>query len=79
MESCVFGVNVIESVLDAKNYSRSLKGMELLKEALCRLQWKEFFEQGGNAAQYSEHLENLVAFKAAIVSKSFESVDILER
>ncbi|KAK7047508.1 hypothetical protein SK128_019871 [Halocaridina rubra] len=38
------------------------------------------FEQGGNAAQYSEHLENMVAFKAAIAKKSFdESVDILER
>jgi hypothetical protein len=79
VESCVFGVNVVDSVLETRYYSRSLKGMQLLKEALCRLEWKEFFEQEGNATKYSEHLENVVAFKAAVANKSFdESVSILE-
>ncbi|KAK7067166.1 hypothetical protein SK128_022373, partial [Halocaridina rubra] len=50
VESCVFGVYVFDFVLDTKNYSRSLKGMQLLKEVLCQLQWKEFFEQRENAA-----------------------------
>ena len=48
VERCVFGVNVVDSVLEAKNYSRFLKGMQLLKEALCLLEWKVLFEQEGN-------------------------------
>ena len=80
VESCVFSVNVVHSVLNVKNYSRSLKGIQLLKEALYRLQWKEFFEHGGNEAQYKDYLRTVVSFKAAIVSKSFdESVDILKK
>ena len=79
VESCVFGVHVVDSVLEARNYSRPLKGMQFLKEALCWLEWKEFFEQEGNAIKYSEHLKHVVAFKAAVANKSFdESVIILE-
>jgi len=37
IESHVFGVNVVHSVLSGKNYVRSLKGLQLLKEALARL------------------------------------------
>ena len=32
VESCVFGVSVVDSALEARNYSRSLKGMQLLNE-----------------------------------------------
>lgn len=37
VESTVFGVNVVETVLNGKHYTRSLKGMQLLKEAMLRL------------------------------------------
>ena len=36
--------------------------MQLLKEALYRLEWKEFIEQEGIAIKYSVHLEDVVAF-----------------
>ena len=39
VESCVFGVHVVDSVLEARNYSRSLKGMQFLNEAFCQLEW----------------------------------------
>ena len=39
-----FGVNVVDSVLGGKNYGRSLKGLQLLKEALLQLQWEAFFK-----------------------------------
>ena len=53
--------------------------MQLLKEALCRLKWMEFFEQEGIATKYSVHLENVEAFKADVANTSFgESVIILE-
>ena len=32
IQSAVFGVNVTDSVLSGKNYVRSLKGLQLLKE-----------------------------------------------
>ena len=53
--------------------------MQFLKEALCLLEWKEFFQQEGNATKYSEHLENVVEFKPVVSNKSFnESMSILE-
>jgi len=42
VESGVFGANVVQSVITGKNYTRSLKGMQLLKEAMLRLEWAEF-------------------------------------
>ena len=39
VESCVFGVSVVDSVLEARNYSRSLKGMQLLNEERDVAQW----------------------------------------
>ena len=38
----VFGVNVVESVLNGRHYVRSLKGKLLLREII--LQWCEFFK-----------------------------------
>ena len=53
--------------------------MQFLKKALCQLEWKEFFEQEGNATKYSDHLENVVALKPVVSNKLFdESVSILE-
>ena len=53
--------------------------MQLLKEAVCRLEWMELFEQEGIATKYSVHLENVKAFKAAVANKYFdENVFIME-
>ena len=65
VESSVFGLNVVESVLSGKNYTRSLKGMQLLKEALKRLQWAEFFKQY-NVEKYEEQINLLIQLKAKV-------------
>lgn len=44
-ESSVFGPKVVDSVMTAKCYARSMKGIQLLKEALSRLQWAEFLRK----------------------------------
>ncbi|KAJ8050924.1 hypothetical protein HOLleu_04307 [Holothuria leucospilota] len=62
-ESATFGVNVVDSVLGSKNYSRSLKGFQLLKEALLRLQWEAFFKEGDNVQVHKEQLDMLVDLK----------------
>ena len=69
IESSVFGVNVIESVFRGSNYNRSFKGMQLLKEALCRLQWKEFFESDEKLERYRIHLELIEELKDKITNK----------
>ena len=79
VESGVFGVNIVDSVVDAKKYYRALKGVQLFKEALCRLEWKEFFKHDDNATKYKEHLEHLIDFKTAVVNRlQDESVGALE-
>ena len=45
VESAIFGINVVESVLSGKNYVRSVKGMQLLAEATSRLQQAAFILQ----------------------------------
>ena len=55
-ESLVFGINVVESVLNGRCYVRSLKGMLLLGENM--LQWCEFFKIYGTQ-QYADELEIL--------------------
>ena len=55
-ESLVFGINVVESVLNGRCYVRSPKGMLLLGENM--LQWCEFFKIYGTQ-QYADELEIL--------------------
>ena len=47
VESAIFGINVVESVLSGKNYVRSVKGMQLLAEVMSRLQWAAFVQKFG--------------------------------
>ena len=46
-ETKVFGKNEVKTVLDGSHYSRALKGLLMLSEAIERLQWSEFFKQKG--------------------------------
>ena len=52
VESATFGVNVVDNVLCGKNYNRSFTGLQLLKEALLRLQWDAFFKDSDNLQLY---------------------------
>ena len=76
LESGTFGVHVVDSVLGGINYSRSLKGLQLLKEVLLRLQWEAFFKEGDNVQVHKEHLDVLVDLKGKIASASSESFAI---
>lgn len=69
-ESSVFGPNVVESVLNGKNYVRSLKGLQLLKEAFSRLQWAEFLRQNGKMQKYKSQLDILVEMRTKVAEKS---------
>ena len=73
IESGTFGVNVVESVLSGKHYTRSLKGLQLLKEALMRLQWAEFFKNQSDICNYKPLFENLEKMKQNIAKKSKEN------
>ena len=73
VESEIFGVNVVDSVLSGKNYSRSLTGLQLLKEALLRLQWEAFFQESDNIQVHKKQLEMLVDLKEKVSSASNES------
>ena len=73
IESGVFGVNVVESVLNGSNYVRSLKGLQLLKETLSRLQWVEFFKTDNNKDKNSDQLETVKRLREAISEKSKEA------
>ena len=44
VDSAIFGINVVDSVLSGKNYVRSVKGMQLLAEVMSRLQWAAFVQ-----------------------------------
>ncbi|KAG1696934.1 Alpha-N-acetylgalactosaminidase [Nymphon striatum] len=65
VESSVFGVNVVEAVLSRKHYVRSIKGMQLLKEALLRLQLEAFFKQC-DLTKYADELK----MKAKVADKN---------
>ena len=69
IESGIFGVNVIDSVLSGKNYVRSLKGLQLLKESFTRLQWVSFFQESDNIQKYREQLNNVAHLRSKISQK----------
>ena len=70
IESGTFGVNVVESVMNGRHYNRSLKGLQLLKEAMSRLQWAEFFKKESNVVKHKptmlivEKMRNSIRKKA---------------
>ena len=69
IESGTFGVNVVESVLNGRHYTRSFKGLALLKEALSRLQWAEFFKEESNANKHRRTLDIVEQLKASVSKK----------
>ena len=69
IESAIFGVNVIDSVLGGKNYVRSLKGLQLLKESFARLQWVAFFQEEDNIEKYKKQLKNIAHLRCKISQK----------
>ena len=75
VESEIFGTNVVESVMNGKNYSRSLKGMQLLKEALVRLQFETFFVQEGHIHMYREQLDALSNLKSKFADSSCKNIE----
>ena len=54
-ESDNLDVSVVESVLNGRNYSMSDR-LQLLKEALSRLQWDEFFPKDSKMDKYRDQL-----------------------
>lgn len=54
IESGIFGINVVESVLNGTNYARSLKGICLLAEAMERLQLTEYLNENGTDRYQNE-------------------------
>ena len=66
----VFGLGVVESVLNGHDYERSIDGITLLSECVSRLQWVEFFET--NTVKYSHELNTMAALKFAVSEKNRE-------
>jgi len=76
VESGVFGANVVQSVITGKNYIRSLKGMQLLKEAMLRLEWAEFFKHENCLRNHKEELDILVQLKRKVANVAADSVNV---
>ena len=66
----VFGLDVVKSVITAKDYERSIDGIRSLGECISRLQWVAFFDN--NVSKYSDDLKLLLALKNAISKKQNE-------
>lgn len=49
VEAGIFGVNVVDQVLQGSNYARSIKGFFLIAEVLERLQLQQFFDKHNDA------------------------------
>ena len=63
-----------------KNYLRSLKGLQLLKEAFARLEFEAFFKNADHVTRYTELLDHLVQFRAKVAEKDrVESVSLLQQ
>ena len=67
----VFGVNVIDAVLNGTNYARSLKGYLILANAIEKLKW-EAFSKHIDLHEFSEFSKALKAFQVALASKNPE-------
>ena len=70
----------MDSVLTGKNYVRSLKGLQLLKETFARLEFEAVFKNADHVTRYKELLDNLVQFRAKVAEKDrVESVSLLQQ
>ena len=68
-ECSIFGINIVESVLNGSNYVRSLKGMFLLSESMDRLRWEAFF-RSTEIQNYHPALAILSNLKSALGLKN---------
>ena len=64
----VFGVNVIDAVLNGTNYARSLKDYLILANAIEKLKW-EAFSKHVDLHEFSEFSKALKTFHIALASK----------
>ncbi|KAJ8669425.1 hypothetical protein QAD02_000684 [Eretmocerus hayati] len=64
VETESFGVNVVEQVLAGSNYARSMKGFDILAEALQRLQIEAFLKECG-PNKYGDELSTIKALQEA--------------
>ena len=67
----VFGVNVIDAVLNGTNYAGSLEGYLILANAIEKLKWEAFLKHI-DLHEFSEFLKALKAFQIALASKNPE-------
>ena len=67
----VFGVNVIDEVLNETNYARSPIGYLILADAIEKLKW-EAFSKHTNLHEFSKFSKALKAFQIALASKKPE-------
>ena len=67
----VFGVNVIDAVLNGTNYARSLKGYLILSNVIEKLKWEAFLKHI-DPHEFSEFSKALKAFQIALASKYSE-------
>ena len=67
----VFGVNVIDEVLNETNYARSPTGYLILADAIEKLKW-EAFSKHTNLHEFSKFSKALKAFQIALASKKPE-------
>ena len=74
IECSVFGVNVVQSVLEGKNYVRGVKGMLMLGETMFRLQVKSFLKEHSYES-YASDVEQLLQIHRSISSAREKTVD----
>ena len=67
----VFGVDVVDAVLNGKNYVRSLKGYLILAYAIEKLRWEAFLEHN-DLHEFREFAKSLKEFQIALASKNSE-------
>ena len=67
----VFGVDVVDAVLNGANYVRSLKDYLILANAIEKLKWEAFLEHN-DLHEFSEFAKSLKEFQIALASKNSE-------
>ena len=71
----VFGVNIIDAVLNGTNYARSLKGYLILADTIEKLKWEALLKHI-DPHEFSEFSKPLKAFQIALASKTQKKVKV---
>ena len=72
VENFVFGLNVVEKVMNGSHYKRSMYGMALFAEAMERLQLFEFFKEI-KIVKFNDIISCLQKLKSNVAEKNTES------